>query len=263
MIKLALFISGIYIVMAAVFYFLQNKIFFFPAKIPQNYNYSFPYPFEEIMIDAHDGQKINGLYFKKNNPEGVILYFHGNAGSLAQWGWITEDFQPFNYDFLIIDFREYGKSQGPLNEQNLYKDAETWYQFLMKEFPEQKIILYGRSIGSGIAIDLAKGNKPGKLILESPFNNLPELAWHHFPVFPYRFILRYQFRSDRKAQHIKCPVFILHGDKDDVVPLKFGKKLANCFQDDQVNFTTIENGGHNDLNQFEAYHEALKKALEE
>ncbi|MGK7394708.1 MAG: hypothetical protein ACNS62_09045 [Candidatus Cyclobacteriaceae bacterium M3_2C_046] len=83
------------------------------------------------MVETHDGYKLNGLYFKKPNPAGVILYFHGNAGSLAHWGWIWEDFQPFNYNLLIVDFRQYGKSQGPLNEENLCQDAATWYQYLL------------------------------------------------------------------------------------------------------------------------------------
>ncbi|MGK7394709.1 MAG: hypothetical protein ACNS62_09050 [Candidatus Cyclobacteriaceae bacterium M3_2C_046] len=109
-------------------------------------------------------------------------------------------------------------------------------------------------------MDLAKAKTPAKLILEYPFN-LPQLAWHHLPVFPYRVISRYKFRSDRKATHIQCPVYIFHGEKDQVIPLKFGKKLAHYFEEGQVHFTIIKNGGHNDLNTYRAYHEALKEAL--
>lgn len=251
----------LYVLTGILFYIFQNRILFFPQKLPKDFKYHFTFPFEELFIKTHDNKKVNALYFKKQDTRGVILYFHGNAGSLASWGWIAADFQSFPYDLMIMDYRTYGKSDGPLTEENLYKDAEACYQFIRQRYPEDQIAIYGRSIGTAIAVDLASKTNPARLILESPFCNLPQLARHHFPVLPYALLTRYRFDSCEKAEQIKCPVYILHGTNDNIIPIKFGEKFAGLLPSWQVKFTPVEQAGHNDLGEYDEYRRKLTEIL--
>ncbi len=255
--KIILTLFIIYLFLALLFYVFQTHVFFFPSTTPSDYTYNFPYTHEEVYITTHDQEQIHGLFFPQENTKGTILYFHGNAGSLASWGWIAEDFQNFNYDLLIIDYRTYGKSTGKLSEQNLYRDAQTVYDFVKMNKPDHEIIIYGRSIGTGVAVDLAAKLDPALLILEAPFTNLPDLAWQHFPGFPYHLLSRFQFRSDKKTGKINCPVHIFHGTIDKIIPDEFGKKLFQAFPPGQAEFYSIEGAGHNDVNDFEQYQKAI------
>jgi uncharacterized protein len=261
MFKIFLSIIIIYLIMALLFYIFQSKVIFFPSSTPHDFIYQFPYPHEEIFLDTHDNERIHALLFPKENSKGTILYFHGNAGSLSGWGWIAEDFQEYDYDLLIVDYRTYGKSTGRLTEKNLYADAQLYYDYLLKRNPDRDIVIYGRSIGTGVAIDLASKTDPAMLLLESPFTNLPDLAWLHFPIFPYSVLSRFHFRSDRKVNQIQCPIFIFHGTRDNIIPFRLGKKLYDMFPAGSATFYSIDGGGHNDLSNFEDYHDALDKVL--
>jgi uncharacterized protein len=260
-VKLLISIAVLYIVFALLFYIFQSRFFFFPSTTPNNFVYAFPYPHEEIFIETQDHATLHALYFPKENAKGNILYFHGNAGNLSGWGWIAEDFRQHDYNLLIVDYRTFGKSTGRLSEKNLYQDALAWYNYLNKRFPDQVIIIYGRSIGTGVAIDLASHVNTKMLVLESPFTNLPALAWHHVPIFPFRILSRFHFRSDKKAKDIQSPVHIIHGTNDNIVPYRFGEELYKKFPKGIANFYAIEGGGHNDLNRFDEYHEVLSSLL--
>jgi len=132
-------------------YFFQEKIIFLPSKLPQDYSYSFSEPFKEFNLAAKDGAKLNGLHFKRENPKGVILYFHGNAGDLARWGEIATFFAQKEYDIVVMDYRTYGKSTGKLSEDALFKDAQLFYDYTLDKYKEEDIIVYGRSLGASIA----------------------------------------------------------------------------------------------------------------
>jgi uncharacterized protein len=253
--------AAFYLMLALLFYVFQSSAIFYPSSTPSNFVYTFPYPHQEIFIDTDDNERVHGLLFHKENPKGTILYFHGNAGSLTGWGWIAEDFQKYNYDFLIVDYRSFGKSTGRLTEKNLYADAQAWHDLAKERIPNGKIIIYGRSIGTGVAIDLATKTSPDMLLLESPFTNLPELAWRHFPILPFRLLLRFRFSSDQKVKKVQCPVYIFHGTNDNIVPFRLGQRLFEKFPPGQATFYAIDGGGHNDLTNFEEYHEALEKIL--
>jgi uncharacterized protein len=259
--NILLLFAVLYVFLALLFYIFQSRVIFYPSSTPADFVYSFPYPHQEIFIDTDDDARIHGLLFTKENSRGTILYLHGNAGSLTGWGWIADDFQQFDYDLLVVDYRTFGKSTGRLSEQTLYADALAWYNFLMEKAPDRETIIYGRSIGTGVAVDLATRASPSMLLLESPFHNLPALAWHHFPVLPFRLLSRFRFQSDDKAKKIQCPVHIFHGTNDNIIPFRFGKMLYERFPAERATFHTIDGGGHNDLTNFDAYHQALEKAL--
>lgn len=127
----------------------QRNLIFYPEKLAQNYQYQFNSSFEEVTFTPEHNVKINALWFKKEKPNGVILFFHWNAGSLSSWGHIGDMLSVYNYDVLIWDYRGYGKSTGEVTEENIFADSEFIYKELSKNYGEDRIILYGRSIGSG------------------------------------------------------------------------------------------------------------------
>ncbi len=241
-------------------YFFQEKVIFYPEKLSDDYPFSFPQNFGEINYEVENGVRINALHFKVKNPKGVVFYSHGNAGSLRTWGFIYEIFTNHQYDLLIYDYRGYGKSNGKLTERNLYKDAQYIYNALVNKYDENKIIVYGRSIGTGIATYIAANNNPAQLILESPYYNLPDLAGRYVPFIPRR-LIKYKFRNDQLIQKVSCPILIFHGTEDEIIYFGSSLKLQKYFKPSD-RLTAIEGGHHNDLEAFELYHHELTRVLE-
>lgn len=256
---LLIFIILGYTALCLLMYFFQEKLIFFSENLPQDYEYDFPSEFEELFINSN-GIKLNALHFTVNNPKGVILYFHGNAGSLAGWGQIAYDFLPRGYDVFIYDYRGYGKSGGMIkNERQLLDDAKAIYNYLLKKYSEKQIILYGRSIGCGMAIFLAKEKNPAKLLLETPYSSLTQIAKHHYPILP-TFLLKYKLNANKWISKVKIPIFIFHGTNDDVIPIRYSKELVEYIQQEYI-FFEIEGGRHNNLSSFNIYFQNLEFAL--
>ena len=141
-----------FVVGCGVFYFRQENMIFYPEALPPDFQYSFPARFDEVTISV-DGAVINALHFKTDTPKGAIVYFHGNAGNLSGWGEVALDFTRLGYDVLIPDYRGYGKSTGKIySEKMLHRDAAVAYDYLKGRYQEDQIVIYGRSIGTGIAV---------------------------------------------------------------------------------------------------------------
>lgn len=245
----------------ASLYLLQEKILFLPTTLVQDYNYEFRYPFEELFFETAEDVTINAIHFKAENPKGVILYFHGNAGDLSRWGIIGEHFVSLNYDVLIMDYRTYGKSKGKLSEQGFYDDASYCYSYLLQQYNEDDIILYGRSLGTGIATYLASKNEPKQLILETPYYSILDVAKHRFPIFPVKGLLKYEFPSNTFITSVKCPITMFHGTADSVIPYRSAQKLNDISPKEFTNFITIEGGKHNNLISFGKYKEGIISIL--
>ncbi|WP_296384986.1 alpha/beta hydrolase [Winogradskyella sp.] len=241
-------------------HFFQEKLLFLPTTLEQDYQYQFDYPFEELFLKTDDDAVINALHFKVDNPKGAILYFHGNAGDLSRWGNITEYFAAMQYDVLVMDYRTYGKSKGKLSEQGFYKDAQYCYDYLLKQYSENQITLYGRSLGTGIASYVASKNNPKQLILETPYHSILDVAKQRFPIFPVKQLLRYHFPTFKNLPKTLCHITIIHGTDDNLVPYTSGKKLSELGLDN-LNFITIEGGDHNNLIEFKDYHKIIKTIL--
>ncbi|MCF7568897.1 alpha/beta hydrolase [Sabulilitoribacter arenilitoris] len=242
-------------------YFFQERILFLPTVLANDYEYQFDYPFEELFLKTDDKTVINAIHFKTENPKGVILYFHGNAGDLSRWGFVVEYFVEKQYDVLIMDYRTYGKSTGKLSEQALYDDADYCYDYLKTHYDESVITLYGRSLGSGIASYLASKNKPNQLILETPYYSIIDVAKSRFPMFPVEKLLKYKLPTHQYIQQVNCLVTMFQGTEDLIVPYKSAKKLFKISPKNLTTFITIQGGNHKDLNNYELYHTQIKKIL--
>ena len=253
---------NIYALLCGAIYFFQESMIFLPTELSQDHVYEMNHPFEEITLNTEDGAKLNGLHFQQKDPKGLILYFHGNAGNLQRWGELTEFFVKKSYDVIVMDYRGYGKSTGIRTMEALYSDAELWYDFAKEQYSEDEIIVYGRSIGTAMATYASSKNDPVKVILESPFYSLEELARNRFPILPVVSLLHYPFPSYKYINDISCPITIYHGDNDEVIDFGYGKKLFDSIEKEEKEFILIPGGGHNDLVMFQEYTETIDTELE-
>jgi uncharacterized protein len=248
-----LFLGGLWLILPFVLAAVPEWFIFHPEPLPQGHVFRFEQPFEEVWLEPESNARIHGLWFRQEQPQGLILYFHGNAGSLDRWGQYAADFTRLGYEVMMIDYRTFGKSTGPLSEGALHRDAFSAYRFARQHFKAEEIVLYGRSLGSGIATQLAAAVPARMLILETPFFNLRDVMQSYLPLmgrgaFPHA----YGFRSDLFIQQVEIPIHIFHGTRDGVVPYREGYRFQELLQD-RVDFLTLPGGGHHDLAQFPAY----------
>jgi uncharacterized protein len=228
--------------------FILERILFQPTKLTNDYVFQFNRPFEEINLNPEKDVLINALYFKIKDPKGVILYFHGNRDNIQRWGKIASDFGSyFHYDVFVMDYRGYGKSVGKRDEDALNRDALFCYNYVKTNYAPKEVVIFGRSLGTGIAACLAAEVKPDKLILETPYYSFNDIASGYFSLFSIEHKLPYKLPSFQYLQSVDCPILMIHGTKDDVVPYSSGKKLYESLVNKNVTFKTIENGKHNNL----------------
>ena len=252
---------GFYAVLVLLLYLFQEKILFHPEVLPKDFVFEFDHVFEEIYLPSEDGAELHGIHFKNQDPKGVILYFHGNSGSLRRWGELTTFFVEKNYDVVIMDYRGYGKSTGTLTEQRLYDDAQLFYEYVLKQFSENEIIVYGRSLGTGIAIKVAADNEPEQLVLETPYYSIQEIAETKFPFIPTANILKYRIPSHEMIQDVRCAITIYHGTNDQVVPFTSGKRLFESIPNKNKKFIVVPGGSHNNLILYQEYLSTIDSAL--
>ncbi|HMN90849.1 MAG TPA: alpha/beta fold hydrolase [Saprospiraceae bacterium] len=250
----------VYLALCCIFFTMQGYFFFRPEILPRNFEYRYPFPFDEITLEMEDGSLINGVHFKVPNARGVVYYLKGNSRSIKGWGKFARDFVSKGYDFFMFDYRGFGKSSGKRTEQNLYNDAQMVYKWLSSMYPEAQIVIYGRSLGSGIAARIAAWNKPRMLILDSPYYSFLYQVKRYGFWLPLRWLLRYQIRTDLFIKKITCPIFIFHGNKDRLISYHQSQMLMGLVSD-RATLVTIEGGGHNNLPEFPAYHEQLYDIL--
>lgn len=254
-----LILGFLYLGLAIILYFVQEKFIFLPTKLSPNYLFSQFENKEEIFLHTTNDGIINALHFKCKNPRGIILYFHGNARSLDDWAWVHEDFLPLGHELFIADYRSYGKSKGPLSENNLYEDALAQYQHLLKQFEPHNIVIYGRSLGSAMATELATKVEAKCLVLETPFTSIMAMAGRFFSSMPIKTLLKYKFNNIGKLKLINVPIYIFGATNDEITPIKHARKLAKRITNGQ--YFEIEGATHGNLSDFKEYHEALKNIL--
>lgn len=264
--KWLLKISGIlallYVAVCVLVYFIQERLLFFPERLPQGYTFHFNGRFREYEIAMKDGTRLNGLLFPADTSKGLIFYLHGNAGSLADWGEVAGAYTRLGYDVFIFDYRGYGKSAGKISsEAQFHEDVQTVYDSIRRHYPEGNITILGYSIGTGPAAKLAAGNHPQRLILQAPYYSLTDMARHAYPFLP-SFLLRYRFTTYQYVKQTKAPVIIFHGDQDEVI--YYGSsaiKLRTCLKLADT-LITLPGQGHNGITDNPAYQAAISKLLQ-
>lgn len=254
-------IVGIYVLAGVYIYFLQEKRIFRPGPSDPEKELQLDAPHEERWFRMEGDTFLHAAHLKVEEPKGLILYHHGNSGDISEWNKVASLLLPHGYDVLLYDYRGYGKSGDKIrSEEQLFQDGQKVYDAMKSEYGEERILLYGRSLGSGIASYLASINDPASLLLETPFYSMKELVRQYYPWLPNFLLLRYPFRNDLYLQEVDCPVHIFHGDRDRVIELKSALKLKEVLKPGD-RFYTIPGGHHADLSDFQEYHDALKEAL--
>ena len=267
-----LLIAAVVVLLAFVvfFYFYQKRIVFYPAKemamTPDELNLAF----EDVYINVEDADRIHGWYFPAAAPAGAdcetartVLFCHGNAGNISHRFETITYLAELGVSQLIFDYRGYGRSSGSPTETNVYADAMAAYRWLVdkKGIRPEDIVVFGRSLGGAVAIDLASRVDCGGLIVESSFTSAGEMGRLMFPVFPVRLLLRVKFDSVDKISACGCPVIVAHSPGDDLIPFRMGQKLFERAVEPKQ-FVQLS-GGHNERVYFNdpAYRAALVDLL--
>lgn len=253
----------IYVAVGVALYFLQEKFLFHPEKLPADYNYKFDIPFREINLPVNENKNMNIVQFTVPDSlrRGVVLYFHGNRKNINRYAPYASDFTKLGYEIWMLDYPGYGKSTGERTEEILYEDAKRFYQMAESLVSKDSIIIYGKSIGTGIATYLASVKDCKRLILETPYYSIDALAKHYFPVYPARSMTKFEFPSYKYAEFIKAPVTVFHGTSDEIIPYNQSRRLLKRFKPGQAELITIEKGKHNNLPGYELFHEKLDSVL--
>ena len=258
---IGLVVLAIYIGVSILLYYLQDYLLFNPEKLDKDFQYFYEnQEVEEYNIETRDGALINGLHFKVANPKGVVLYLKGNSKSMRGWGKFAVDFTRHDYDVFMIDYRGFGKSTGRRTQKALKNDLQLIYNKMKEKVDEKYIILYGRSLGSGFATKLASTNQPRMLILDAPYYSLSKVTARYAPFMPMSVILKYPIPTYKWLKYVECPIHIIHGTNDNLIPFKSSVKLSKIRQD-QTRLYAIIGGGHKNLNAFESYHKMLAEII--
>lgn len=258
---LLIFFGGIYLLYVGYVYFNQGEMIFRANKLPKDYKFEFNQDFEELNIPSFDAKIQNGLLFKTQNPKGLVFYLHGNAGSLDTWGSIAKNYTDLGYDIFILDYRGFGKSEGEIeNQDQVFQDLTFAYNKLITTYDRSKVVIIGYSIGTGLATYLASIENPKKLILQAPYFNFIELSSGRVPFVP-DFLKKFKFETDKYIVKVKSPIYIFHGNKDQVISFDNSIRLQKLLKPTDKVFI-LDNQEHLGMNENSDFQQELKVILE-
>ncbi len=245
--------SVAYVAMAAFMYVAQRKFQYFPqASAAQGFEPAAQYQlagFDDVTIPTEDGEMLRAWYYARPNDDvPVILYMHGNAGSLADRHERFALFAREGFGVLAISWRGFGGSTGSPSEAGLLEDGKAALRFLQgKGVDGSGVVLFGESLGTGIAVQLAAdpATTPKAMILEAPYTSAADVARNQYWFLPVELLMKDQFRSTEHAPQVTAPVFVFHGTADRIIPFQQGKRLSQAFAG-PVQFHVMNGSGHID-----------------
>ena len=234
----------IYFIILVSIYLLQRNLLYHPGE--NNYiGDQLLIPIKKIKIKTQDNIKLISWYHNKNsNKYKTILFLHGNAGSLQNRIHKINHIKNIDVNLLIFAWRGFSGNDGIPTEKGLYKDAKGAVAWLKSEgINEKNIILYGESLGTGVAVEIAQNKNFAGIILESPFTSMIDIAKDKYPFLPVRLLLKDKYESESKIKNIKIPILIMHGKVDNIVPFYMGKKMYKLANEPKYSYFS-ENDDH-------------------
>ena len=237
--QLILFIFFIYFLILVFLYFYQRNLLYHPSE--NNYSGDkISVNIEKVKILTSDNIQLLGWYHEKNLKDyKTLIFFHGNAGSLENRIHKLNHFQDMNINFLIIAWRGFSGNSGKPSEQGLYEDGKSAIDWLIKKgVSEKNLILYGESLGTGVATHLAQNKNFAGIILETPFTSMIDAAKIFYPYIPVKLLLKDKFENYKKIKKINIPVLVMHGEADQIVPFKMGKKIYEIANQPKYSYFT-------------------------
>jgi len=219
-------------------YFPQRKIHLTPKEIGLE--------FEDVYFFSPDGVKLNGWYIPAKEARVTVLFCHGNAGNISHRIDVIYLFYKLGLDVFIFDYRGYGRSQGKPTEGGLYLDAQAAYKYLIEKqnLEEESIVIYGKSIGANVAVELCSKVETAALISESAFTSALEMGKKLFPFLPLKWLISIKFDALSKIKNITVPKLIIHSEDDKIIPFRHGRKLFEAAPEPKEFYPM--RGGHNE-----------------
>ena len=246
-----LFLSTGYLALVALMYVAQRGLMYFPegfrtapadAGLPEA---------EEVVLDTPDGARVIVWHVPPRDGRPVWLYFHGNGGALRYRVDRFRQLTGQGEGLVALSYRGYAGSTGRPSEAGLIADAGAAYDFAVKRHGAERIVLWGESLGSGVALALAAERPVARVVLEAPFLSAVDIAAGVYPFLPVRLLMKDQFRSDLRVAKVTAPVLVMHGDRDEVVPISSGQRLYQLITSPK-RFVRLAGGGHENLGSFGA-----------
>lgn len=224
----------------------QSRQIFFPISALATTPAVHGMPYEDVWLDTEDGLRLHAWLIPAPKERGVLLFFHGNAGNISHRIDSIRIFRELGLSVLIVDYRGYGQSDGRPTEQGTYLDAQAAWNWLRdaRGVPPERIVIFGRSLGSAIAAWLAARERPAAVILESAFTSAPDLAADLMPWLPVRWLLRFDYDTRTAVARFKSPVLVVHSRQDEIVHFAHGEAVFAAAPEPRY-LLTIQ-GGHND-----------------
>lgn len=252
----------IYCLIGIGIYYFQETIIFQPTVFAADSSYGFKQAYQEKNIDLDADTRFNLMQYTVPDSlrKGVVLYFHGNKGNVKRYNRFVNRFLQHGYEVWMGDYPGYGKSTGKISEAVLYEESLQLYKLARNQYRPDQIIIYGKSLGSGIAAQLASVRDCKRLILETPYYSLTSLSRIYLWMFPLDLLMHYHIPTHDYLTKVTAPVSIFHGTSDGVVPY-FNAKRLKAFLKKGDEFITIEGGSHRDLNRFPLMQQKLDSLL--
>ncbi|HXZ95563.1 MAG TPA: alpha/beta fold hydrolase [Burkholderiales bacterium] len=253
-------VSAAYFALCLLLFFFQSRFIYYPeigrevVATPRDAGLDY----QQVTISS-SGEKLDAWFVPAPQARGVVLFLHGNGGSISLRLDYLRMFGEMGLSVFIFDYRGFGKSSGKPTEAGTYQDAEAAWKYLVqtRHVPPTSIVLYGESLGGAVAAWLAAHVTPGALIIASTFTSVPDLAAKYYYMFPVRLLVRYQYNTEKYLQSVSCPVLVVHSPEDEVVPFEHGQLLYAVAHEPKQLLQI--HGGHN--NGLELSHDLWMKGV--
>lgn len=243
----------VYVLLTVVTQYLQRKLLYFPDTqrvTPAQYNLP---GVEERALKTPDGGLIFTWWGQAQPGYPTLLYFHGNAGSLGARAERIRKYMSRGYGVVIMTYRGYGGSSGSPSERVNVADATLVYQTLIDSgVAGESIVLYGESLGSGVAVQLAAGHPVAGVILDAPYTSVVDLAALHHPYLPARWLMTDRYETLAHMARVRAPLLVVHGEADDIIPVEMGRRVATA-ADGRAEVVTFPGAGHSDHHLYGSY----------
>jgi fermentation-respiration switch protein FrsA (DUF1100 family) len=249
-------IVGIYLLVMIVMYVAQRDLEYFPDRTPPGAPKDSNVPeMKLVSFTTEDGITLSSWFGAPRKKEGrIVVLFHGNGGNMTHRAMKARYFLDKGFGVLLAEYRGYGGSKGSPSEQGLYKDGRAALKWLESEgYSPSQFVLYGESLGTGVAVQMALESQPKILILETPFSSATDIAKKLYFWLPVDLLIKDKFDSASKIGGIRSSLFIIHGDEDETIPIAYSHKLFEAANHPKE-YVTINGGGHSDLYEHHAGH---------
>jgi fermentation-respiration switch protein FrsA (DUF1100 family) len=248
---------GVYVAICLLAFALQKRLVYFPDPVLGATPQLVGLQWKDILFDTEDGVRLHGWLVRAEPETPVLLFCHGNAGNISHRLDSIRFFRDLGLSVFIFDYRGYGRSEGSPTEEGTYEDARAAWRYLTEEegYGANQIILFGRSLGSAVAVDLASRERPAGLIAEGAFPSVVDVGARAYWWLPVRLLARIRYDSRKKVSELSCPKLFIHSVKDDVVPIDLGRKIFEAASEPK-SFLEVP-GSHNEISAGEGSRYAL------